>query len=385
MGRVLVAPLAWGLGHATRDIPLIREFLSRGHRVTFAADGRALDLLRREFPACEAVPFPDYPAPYSASRFFVPRFLAGLPGVFAAIARERRAAAAFLAERRFDLVVSDARYGFWDPETPSCFIAHQLRYCVPAPFTALESVTAAYNAGFHRNFAHVLVPDNPPGPAHLSGRLSVSDHPETRRRARYVGILSSVAKLDVPEDLDFLISISGPEPQRTRLEEILLPQVSRLPGRKIVLLGKPGEDSRVAPDPFTSVRSHATREEMAVLMNRAKFIITRSGYTTMMELAELGKRQALLIPTPGQTEQEHLSAEYERLGWFHSVSQYRLNLAADVACARGFSGFPSMTKTAENVRRLYDDLFAPVLDGGRTLKPFVPASPPSADRVPVAA
>jgi hypothetical protein len=91
-------------------------------------------------------------------------------------------------------------------------------------------------------------------------------------------------------------------------------------------------------------------------MNRARFLISRSGYTTMMEMAELEKKHGLFTPTPGQTEQEYLSRYYARKGWFLSRSQYKLNLTSDVPIAMKCQGFPRMTKTKENIRRLYEDV-----------------------------
>ena len=111
-----------------------------------------------------------------------------------------------------------------------------------------------------------------------------------------------------------------------------------------------------------SVRTYVTNEEKAVLMNRAKFVICRSGYTTMMELAELKKKAGLFIPTPGQTEQEYLSWYYEQKGWFFSKSQDHLDLPADIGTARNYAGFPAMPATGENVRRLYDELLAGYLE-----------------------
>jgi len=160
----------------------------------------------------------------------------------------------------------------------------------------------------------------------------------------------------VSEDLDFLAIVSGPEPQRTKLEEIIMKRVQELPGEKVVLLGSPQNESHRKMDEHTTVHSYVSTEDKAELMNRARFIIARSGYTTMMELAELDKKHGLFTPTPGQTEQEYLSRYYARQGWFLSCSQYKLKLAEDVQVAMKFQGFPEMAKTQENVKRLYQDV-----------------------------
>ena len=168
--------------------------------------------------------------------------------------------------------------------------------------------------------------------------------------------------MDVPQDLDQMILISGPEPQRTRLEEILLPQITSLPGSTVVLLGSPGREGTHKITPNCSVIGYASTAEKVELMNRAKCVVCRSGYTSMMELAELNKRCACFIPTPGQTEQEYLSWYYEQNGWFHSRNQYQLDLPRDLAIARTYAGFPPMPKTEENVKRLYREVFAGYLE-----------------------
>ena len=364
MGHVFVSPLSWGLGHATRDIPLIQELLTRGHEVTVGSSGNALALLQKECPECNFLLFKDYPAPYSSSRFFLPAFAAGLPAMMRAVYLEKRRFDEIIAGKGFDLIISDNRMGVYSERIPSYFISHQLRYSLPRPLYPLEIMTMPFNSLFHRHFMGVIVPDISPygGGKNLSGKLCRSFMPATVCRAYYSGILTSTRKMNVEEDLDFLIIVSGPEPQRTLLEKIILQQVRNLPGEKVILLGSPRLERHEKLDATTTVHSYVSNEDKAMLMNRARFIISRSGYTTMMEMAELDKKHALLTPTPGQTEQEYLSRYYGREGWFLSRSQYQLRLAEDVAEAMSYSGFPEMVKTEENVKRLYRDLLARHLD-----------------------
>ena len=360
MGQVFVSPLSWGLGHATRDIPIIEELLAQGHEVTVGSSGNALALLKRECPQCNFLLFKDYPAPYSSSKFFLPSFALGLPALLRAIHLEKRRFDEIVAGNRFDLVISDNRMGVYSDRIPSYFISHQLRYSLPRWLYPLEILTMPFNSLFHRHFSGVIVPDiSPYGPGHnLSGKLCRSSIPPTVRRTYYSGILTSTRKMNIDEDLDYLAIVSGPEPQRSTLEKIILSQVQRLPGEKVVLLGSPLKERHEKLNASTTVHSYVSNEEKALLMNRAGFIISRSGYTTMMELAELDKRHALLTPTPGQTEQEYLSRYYAREGWFISRSQYRLRLAEDVVEAAKYSSFPEMAKTDENVKLLYRDVLA---------------------------
>jgi hypothetical protein len=359
MGHVFVSPLNWGLGHSTRDIPIIEELLRQGHEVTIGSSGNALALLKKECPECNFLLFKDYPVPYSDSRFFLPHFAACLPGLLQAIAQEKKRFEGILAENRFDLIISDNRMSVYSPSVPSYFITHQLRYSMPGYLYPFEMLTVPFNSFIHSKFQGVIVPDTDPNGCskNLSGKLCRTNLNATKRRVYYAGILTSARKKTVAEDLDYLAIVSGPEPQRTKLEEIILKQVQKLPGEKVVLLGSPQKDSHQKLDGHTTVHSYVSTDEKAELMNRARFIITRSGYTTMMELAELDKKHGLFTPTPGQTEQEYLSRYYARQGWFLSKSQYRLRLAEDVKEAMNYRGFPEMRKTRENVERLYQDVF----------------------------
>ena len=152
------------------------------------------------------------------------------------------------------------------------------------------------------------------------------------------------------------------EPQRTKLEKRILPEVTSLPGKKVVLLGKPSTDKVSTLSDGTIVYSYISNEEKSALMSRAKFIISRSGYTTMMDVAETGIRNGLFIPTPGQWEQEYLGSYYEDQGWFLSRSQSRVDLKRDIERSFRYGGFPKMPSTEQNVRRLYRDVMAPYLE-----------------------
>jgi len=364
MAHVLISPLNWGLGHATRDIPIIKKLLDHHHEVTIAACGNALAVLENEFPECRFITFPDYPVPYSASRFFLPKFVAFFPLMLKAISDERKNLGAILAKNQYDLIISDNRLGVFSSTIPSVFITHQLHYHLPMIFWPVELLAVAMNGYLHGKYLKVIVPDNPPGPASLAGKLSRPGTDETKKRAYFSGILTSTRRLDIAQDLDYLVMISGPEPQRTRLEEILLDQIRELEGTSVILLGSPRNRDKQKQSRNCQVMAYASTQEKEELMNRAKCIICRSGYTSLMEIAELGKQHALFIPTPGQTEQEYLSEYYEKKGWFHSKSQYQLDLPEDIRLAHEprYTGFPAVPHTRENVDRLYEQVLAEFLE-----------------------
>jgi hypothetical protein len=362
MGNVLITPLNWGLGHATRDIPLIRELRRRGHEVTIGACGNAYTLLKREFPSCSFLYFEDYPLPYNRGRFFFPTFTAHLPRLIRGLADERRELGKILSGENYDLIISDSRPGVFSDIIPSVHITHQIHQSLPLLFWPAELIGIRVNANAFRRYDALVIPDNPPGDLSLSGKLSRTWFRRKQPELYYAGILASVNRRQSYKDIDILTLVSGMEPQRTVLEKIILRQVPDLPGKKVILLGKPGVGNDAPRGDDTTVYSYVSNEEKVDLMSRAKFIISRSGYTTMMDLAELQLSQGLFIPTPGQWEQEYLSAYYKRRGWFFSKSQARLRLARDLEQTRHYSGFPEMPSTEENVRRLYENLLANYLE-----------------------
>jgi UDP:flavonoid glycosyltransferase YjiC (YdhE family) len=361
MAHIFISPLSWGLGHAARVTPIIRELLGHGHEVTIATSGGALEMLKKEFSDCRFIFFRDYPSPYSSTRFFLAKFALSIPNLSKALADEKKIADRLLSNDRFDMVISDSRLGVYSEKIPSFLISHQLRFSLPYYIKPIETLSLYINEYFHKRFERIIVPDSNPDTVCLSGKLCRSTRRTTNMKAYYTGILCPSHKMNIPEDLDFLISISGPEPQRSKLEEILLRQVQKLPGEKVVLLGRPLDNFEKKLDRDTIVKSYVSHEEKNLLMNRAKFIISRSGYTTMMEMSELDKKRGLFTPTPGQTEQEYLSEYYEMQRWFHSESQYRLDLLKDVEKAMEYRGFPAMPKTKDNVNRLYREVLAQYL------------------------
>ncbi len=354
MARILIAPLSWGLGHATRDVPIINHLLQKGHEVGIAATGIALELLTREFPDLKFYEVRDYPSPYTSDGFSVPRVVGLFPIMQKDIIQEHRAISKIVKKGGYDLVISDNRFGAYARSVPSLFISHQIRFSTPGNIERVERMMEVYNGHYHKKYERVIIPDNPPGPLSLSGKLGYTRRPATKKRAYYAGIITDIERRDIPEDIDYLISISGPKVTKDALKELILRQIGELGGKKVILLGDPGAESEQRLGHDTVLKSHASRHEMVDLMNRARFVITRSGYTTVMELAELGKKGILFIPTPGQTEQEYLSVYYEERGWIHSVLQRNLDLVRDVRKAQEMKGFPPMSTSGDNVKRLYD-------------------------------
>ncbi|HEX7008386.1 MAG TPA: glycosyltransferase [Phycisphaeraceae bacterium] len=356
MGRtathVVFGTSSWGLGHATRDLVLMRALLEAGCRLTIISTGPAMQVLRSELgdQSCRFLDWPDMPSTVARSTIgFYLKTVAHIPRIIATWLAERPRLHKLLEEDPADLVISDHRYGLVTPSVPSYFISHSPRYIAPWRDWFMEMVMERFMAHWLRHARAVLIPDDPADG--LSGDMSHRVRYWPADRLVYLGILSSLRAVNhQPQDIDVFISISGPEPQRTQLERIVLPQLPRLEGRKVVVaLGTPG---RPAPPSPTGAQVHAYLDRAAQeqVMNRSRLVVCRSGYTTLMELAELGKK-ALLIPTPGQTEQLYLARTLRQRGHFYSVSQRKLSLARDVAIAQQYPGYRAAHPTAESVQR----------------------------------
>lgn len=355
MARILMSPLNWGMGHCTRLIPMVRQLRARGHEVGVACVGGAHAVLKQEFPDMELHHAPDYPVPYSSRGWSYNKLFRSIPRTLGVMEQEKRLVAKLVQTGRYDLLISDNRFGFHRRGTPSFFISHQLRYAMPFNMTRVERITEHFNSHHHKNFERVIIPDNPPGELSLTGKLGQALG-ESKARAYYAGILCSVKRYVLEEDIDYLVVVSGPQVQKRRFKEKLLRQLRQIRGRKVVVLGEPQRRRIYRPSKDLVILSYANRDEMARLLARARFIISRGGYTSVMEMAELGKRRGLFVPTPGQPEQEYLAKLYESRGWFPSVSQRRMNLMRDIPRARRYKGFPAMPRSAQNFKRLYRDL-----------------------------
>jgi hypothetical protein len=345
--RILVCPLDWGLGHAARCIPLIRVLRSLGHEVRIGAAGGGLRLLRAEFPDLEAFEFPGYAVRYARSAAaFLPVMLAQAPRILAGLRAEARLLRRLLAERPCDLVISDGRYGLRAAGAPTIFITHQIRLRVPGRFPGralAEAVLLRLNLATLRRFARVWIPDAP-GAGSLAGALA-SDA-DRLANAEWIGPLGRFAAgaTEAPQGprVDIAAVISGPEPQRSLFEARLRRDLAALKGTRVLVRGLPGT---VGPA-LSAIREGALNEfdhlpgpDLARLFARAGAIIARSGYTTVMELATLGARAAVLVPTPGQSEQEYLARHLERCGAAVRREQEDLELGSALAEAERMEGF----------------------------------------------
>lgn len=332
---VLVAPLNWGLGHATRCIPLIRAMNAMGARVILASDGDALRLLKAEFPHLTACELPSYRIRYASNNMV--RNIAGqLPRILYAIRAEHRMCRYLTKKYRIQGIVSDNRYGCFNQKTNSVILTHQLNLRIPNRF--LQWLTNTLLKRALQKFEAVWVPDGRQSP-HLSGELS---HPSpSSLPVYYIGPLSRMRRNNAVAvtDYDVAVVLSGPEPQRTILEQRLIEQALSMQDVHFIFIqGKTKTKEHHFLADHLEMVSYLTSGELNEVLLKSKAIVCRSGYSSLMDLAALGKK-ALLIPTPGQTEQEYLADYFAAQGIMPMQRQKEIDLEKGLQALEASTGF----------------------------------------------
>lgn len=337
--RVLVAPMDWGLGHATRCIPLVRALQNLGIEVIIAAEAAQLSLLKNEFPHLNFIHLQGYRIHYSNSKRLLPIKIAlQIPKILLTIQREHNWLKKRIETLNIQAVISDNRYGLFHKNIYSVFMTHQLT--VDTPYKTLTSFVRFLNYKRIKNFDECWVPDFADRINNLAGKLS---HPERlpKMPVHYIGNLSRFEETKGAIKYDHLAIISGPEPQRTIFEEKVRKYFPYLNGKKCILRGKPAAYRDALHEENIDVFNHVGANDLQAIIASSKNIICRAGYSTIMDLAAM-KKTALLVPTPGQTEQEYLGKYLAEKNWFSYVTQDELNAATITQHADEQKDFPNL-------------------------------------------
>lgn len=358
--RILVAPLDWGLGHATRCIPLIKCLLEQGAEVFLAGEGAQETLLKMEFPQLPFIQLTGYRISYArTARGLAWKMILQGPKMRRAIQYEHAWLKKKVEEHAFDAVISDNRYGLYHKNIPCIFMTHQL--CIQSSIGKwVERMLQKKNYNYIRRFTECWIPDLQ-GELNLAGGLS---HPEKKPGIpmHYTGPLSRFQKRPADEKHGRLVVIlSGPEPQRSILEEIIIRQISHYDGTATIVRGLPGNASVLPSTNMIRFYNHLGTTELNKEILEAEFVIGRCGYSTVMDLARLQKK-SVLIPTPGQTEQEYLARQLLKNQMAFSVSQKEFVLTDVLQTARAFSyRFPSLE--GESLGFVVSALFSSLRNG----------------------
>ncbi len=337
---VLVAPLDWGLGHATRCIPLIHALTDMGYRVLIASDGPQEKLLKKEFPHHSFLKLPGYKIQYSRSRGWLPfKIIQQLPALLRIIQREHRWLQTVIEQYKIDLVIADNRYGLWTNKIPSVFITHQLT--IKARYGWLEKLIQKINYRYINRFTACWVPDM----KEHDGLAGVLSHPIKKPRipVAYLGLLTRFQVKETNTKKHITVLLSGPEPQRTLLEEKIIEQAEQIQQPITLVRGLPNTEEKPALSSFIQHFNHLETKELENLLQQSELVIVRSGYTSLMELMQL-KVKTILVPTPGQTEQEYLANVLKEKGYAVHMKQELFNLSEAIALSRAHVyNFPAVT------------------------------------------
>lgn len=336
--RILVAPLDWGLGHTTRCIPIINELLLQNCEVFIAAEGASEVILREEFKTATFLPLKGYRIRYTNHRFLQWGLLVRLPRVMLTVHYEHRWLQNIIKDLRIDGVISDNRFGLHNKKVPCIYITHQLLIKTGNWLTC--KIAQKIHWHFIKKFNACWVPDD----EHNGLAGDLSHPPSLPPNTKYIGPLSRFEKLtDIIKEYDCLVTLSGPEPQRSLFEEIILHELKNIEGKILLVRGLPGiREKRSVDNASVQIENHFPAADLNRMIQRAQVVVSRSGYTTIMDLVKI-RQKSILVPTPGQTEQEYLAGYLQEKGLCMEMKQEEFSLTGAIKESKNFSfSFPDI-------------------------------------------
>ena len=353
--NILVCPLDWGLGHASRMVPVIDMIEKKGANVIIAADNGPLDFLSQCFPKNTIIKLSGYSPNYPTNGSMAIAIIKSLPEMIREAKKANGELQNIIDKFSIDAIISDNRYDLSTLKIPTVFITHQLNIQTSGLQTMVKPIINKLVNHYISKFNEIWIPDVSSN-FQLSGRLSVSG--KFKQTSYKIGLLSRFSSkhiINISESIDVLIILSGPEPQRTILEKLLLKQALKSKLKITMLLAKPGEKINKQINNVTII-SHLPDNEFAAAIQSAKVIISRPGYSTLMDLSVFNKK-AIFIPTPGQTEQEYLAKRLLEKKIAFSQSQGSFNLLESINKVDQYKGL-HIKNTPDLLENRVDNLLA---------------------------
>ncbi len=356
--HLLYTVLDWGLGHATRSIPIIEYLLESGVQISIAGEGDSLFLLKNNFPNATFYPLNGVQIKYSATGSLALKMALTFPKNLKSIFDEHQQIKKLIAHIQPDAIISDSRYGAWSKIIPSLFITHQINIAAPKNLQWLEPILFRINKFFLKKYTKVWIPDFA-DEINLSGKLSHNPQSLLEINHEFIGPISRFTNCKNSrnnESYELLIILSGPEPQRGIFEKKCIEQSLALNLRTLLVRGKPKEELQYSENNLKVV-SHLNSDELKSLIINTEFIVCRAGYSTIMDLS-CTMKSALCIATPGQTEQEYLVEHLVEGGFLVSQKQSAFNLKLGIAKLSECRPMPSTNHSLmkQEVKRFLDDL-----------------------------
>lgn len=335
--NILVCPLDWGIGHASRCVPIIKLLSERGLNVILGASGRPAAFLRSEFPMLEFIPVEGYNIRYPIHGSMAIQMMKQFPSLQKSIKKEHKLLDTLIDKYEINAVLSDNRFGMWSEKVHSIYMTHQVMIKAPQYLSFTESILYAMHRRYISKYDECWIPDIEENNG-LSGDLAHKKKAGIPSyfigpQSRFKESASTVHE----KKYELMFIISGPEPQRSVFENMVLEQLSRSKHTALVVLGKPElkEPSRLEGN--IEIHAHMNTEEMQRAMLSSDLIVCRPGYTSIMDLSALG-RPAAFVSTPGQTEQQYLTLFHLHQGHYYSVSQKDFNITGLIAASKDYRG-----------------------------------------------
>ncbi|AOW09067.1 glycosyltransferase family protein [Flavobacterium gilvum] len=334
---ILIAPLNWGLGHATRCIPIIKALQENNFTPIVASDGIALELLRKEFPYLKMLELPSYQIEYAKNgKNFKWKLIKNLPKMIEAIREEKNIITKWIRKYGIDGIISDNRLGVFSDKIPSVFITHQLNVMTGNT----TWITSKLHQKIIKKYNVCWIPDVDET-LNLTGKLG---HLENNSlNLSYLGPLSRMHKMPLPLQYDLMIVLSGPEPQRGLLETHLTEEIKRFEGKVVFIKGIIEKEQKKEQIGNVTYYNFMKTRQLEQTFNESKKVLCRSGYTTIMDLVKLNKK-AFFIPTPGQYEQIYLAEKLQNDGLVPYATQENFRIE-DLSKIEDFKGLPAIEST----------------------------------------
>ncbi len=369
--KILVAPLDWGLGHATRCVPIVKEFLRQGAEVELAVVKANAGFFREVFPELRQRVAPGYNVVYPKYGFNMALWLLKNSAHLNAVMRyEKRYAEEMVERHGYDVLFSDNRFAFFSKKAYSVYMTHQRRIAFPPALVALEGIGIRWHRARMKIFDEVWVPDveTAPGYAGALSHLPSLRGAENAPKVKFVGPLSRFDEVAGSLKLDRINAgkyrvvavISGVEPARTQFENRLRDILRDVPGDHLMILGKPQAPRRHWTEGNIEFVTHLPTGEFARAVRDADWVISRGGYSTVMDMAYLGAK-CIFVPTPGQYEQVVLARDLATAGYAVNIPANRLSVESLLDAFKGNVALPR-PQQAGVLENAVKDLFSRVGD-----------------------
>lgn len=302
--KILISPLNWGFGHVSRTIPIIKQLLKQNNEIIICCSTEQEVFYRNYFPQLCYVPFRDYPFVFTGKGNWINDIFKTLVELQKFITWEKNQVSKLVDQFDPDVIISDQRFGFRNQKVKSIIITHQVNFQLPW----WAQLANFLNRQQLRKFNEVWIPDNPD--RSLSGQLSKWKN----RRVHFVGWQSRLKQRNNSAQLykyKYLGIVSGPQPYSNQLAD----QLIQVLGTSIYPTAILSQQTISKECGKCVIYKGDNQQEIQQLFDESEILISYAGYSTLMDLSVIQKK-AILIPTPGQSEQKYLSTHHmNHLDW----------------------------------------------------------------------